>query len=225
MVTPAAVLGAMAAGLGATSAGAGAPPDAPGAVVARALQVSEDTGYLPVQSHGRWVLAGPGSWLQPTISTTSTPWRWSPGRCTVLDASLIPGLETFVRGQIAATFAGAEQARLLSALDARVGGLETVAACVRPPGAALTGPPGPIRDETTVTHLSVAGATATATAVVHVTDWQGGVTAIPTAGGGRRVGWAVVRNVVDATYDLTRRPGGRWRVVALRARFAPGGGP
>jgi hypothetical protein len=42
------------------------------AVVERALQVSDDALYLPVQLHGRWTLAGPGSWLQPIISTTSS---------------------------------------------------------------------------------------------------------------------------------------------------------
>lgn len=54
-----------------------------------------------------------------------------------------------------------------------------------------------------------------------MTDWQGGVTDVTTAGGGRRVGWAVVSNVVDATYKLTRLSDGQWRVVALTGRFAP----
>jgi len=195
------------------------------AVVARALQVSDDAVYLPVQLHGRWTLASPGSWLQPSISTTSSPWRWTAARCTVFDSSLVPGMEAFMQAQIAATFGGLEEARLTTAFEAKAARLGTAAACVRPPGAVTVGPPGPIRDRTTVTKLSVSGTTATAAGVVHVTDWQGGVTHVPTAHGGRLVGWAVVPGMLDTTYRLVRGHKDGWRVVALTARFAPGSGP
>ncbi len=195
------------------------------AVVERALQVSDDALYLPVQLHGRWTLASPGSWLQRTISTTSSPWRWTPARCTVFDSSLVPGMEAFMHVQIAATFAGAEAERLTATFDARATRLGSTGACVRPPGAVIVGPPGPIRDRTLVTSLSLSGTTASAGGVVHVTDWQGGVTHAPTAHGGRLVGWAVVPGVLDTTYRLVRGRDGGWRVVALTARFAPGSRP
>jgi hypothetical protein len=115
------------------------------AVVKRALQVSDDALYLPVQLHGRWRLTGPGSWLQPTISTISSPWRWTATRCTVLDSSLVPGMEAFMHAQIAATFAGAEAARLTATFDAKATRLGTTGACVRPPGAVTVGPPAPSR--------------------------------------------------------------------------------
>jgi hypothetical protein len=76
-----------------------------------------------------------------------------------------------------------------------------------------------------VTHLSLSAATGAPADVVHLTDWQGGVTDVTTAGGGRRGGWAVVSNVVNATYTLARLSDGRWRVVALTGRFAPGSEP
>ena len=97
------------------------------------------------------------------------------------------------------------------------------APCRRPDTGLVLGPPGPLRDRSTVTHLGVFGTTALAAAVVHATDWQGGVSNA-TAGGGRRVDWAVVPNVVDVTYSLARSHG-RWRVVAITGRFAPGSGP
>ncbi|MGA2930597.1 MAG: hypothetical protein ABSE98_00730 [Acidimicrobiales bacterium] len=207
------------------SGSSGSSQGSPAAVVERAEQVWDDAGYLPVQSGGHWTLASPGSWLQPTISLTSSPWRWTAGRCTVFDASLVPGMEAFMHAQIAATFAGAEAARVTATFDARLPRLGTTGACVRPPGGLTLGPPGPIRDRTTVTHLSLSGATGAAAGVVHMTDWQGGVTGVTTAGGGRRVSWAVVSNVVDATYKLARLSDGRWRVVALTGRFAPGSEP
>ena len=193
------------------------------AVVERALQVSDDAVYLPVQSRGRWTLTSPGSWLQPTISTTSSPWRWTAkGRCTVFDPTLIPGMTAFLHAQIAATFGGAEAAQVRSTFDTRVQRLEPTP-CLRAPGLAL-GPPGPLRDRTSVRYIAFSGSTATAAAVVHATDWQSGVTHKPTAGGGRRINWAVVTNTVDVTYMLARSHGG-WRVTAITGRFAPGGGP
>ena len=194
------------------------------AVVERALQVSDDAVYLPVQSEGRWTLASPGSWLQPSIGTTSSPWRWSAnGRCTVFDPSLIPGMTAFMHAQIAATFSGAEATRIRSTFDARVRHLEP-APCLRPPTLAL-GPPGPLRDRTSVRYIAFSGSTATAAAVVHATDWQSGVTLKPTAGGGRRINWAIVSNTVDVTYTLERGRSRGWRVVAITGRFAPGGQP
>jgi hypothetical protein len=227
-ITVLAGLLAVAALLCACGSGSGSsesPPGPAAAVVERAEQVGDDAGYLPVQSRGHWTLAGPGSWLQPTISLTSSPWRWTAGRCTVFDASLVPGMKAFMRAQIAATFAGAEAARVTATFDAKLARLDTTGACVRPPGGLTLGPPGPIRDWTTVTHLSLSGATGVAAGVVHTTDWQGGVTDVTTGGGGRRVGWAVVSNVVDATYKLARLSDGRWRVVALTGQFAPGSEP
>jgi hypothetical protein len=198
-------------------------PDTAETVVARALQVSDDAVYLPVQSHGRWTLASPGSWLQPTISTTSSPWRWTVvGRCTVIDPALIPGLVAFMRAQIADTFAGAEATKVTATFEARVRQLEP-APCRRPDSGLVLGPPGPLRDRSTVTHLAVFGPTALAAVVVHATDWQGGVSNAR-AGGGRRVDWAEVPNVVDVTYSLARSHS-RWRVVAITGRFAPGSGP
>ncbi len=146
------------------------------------------------------------------------------GRCTVFDASLVPGMEAFMHAQIAATFAGAEAARVPR--RSTPGSHGSARRGVRaPPGGAHARAPGPIRDRTTVTHLSLSGATGAAAGVVHLTDWQGGVTDVTTAGGGRRGGWAVVSNVVDATYTLARLSDGRWRVVALTGRFAPGSEP
>ncbi len=195
------------------------------AAVARALQVFDDADYLPVQSHGRWTLAGPGSWLQHSMSTTSSPWRWTAaGRCTVFDPSLIAGMAAFMHAQIAATFTGAEAAQVRSTFDARVRRIDP-ARCVRSPTSMVLGPPGPLRDRTSVRYVAFSGATATAAAVVHQTDWQGSATHAPTPGGGRRVNWAVVSNVVDVTYKLARVHGGGWRVVAFTGRFAPGGGP
>jgi len=203
-----------------------APASASAAVVvARAEQVWDDALYLPVRSGGHWALAGPGSWLQPAISLTSSPWHWTTARCTVFDTSLLPGMEAFLRAQIAATFAGAAAALVTATFDAKVGRLGTAAACVRPPGGLTLGPPGPIRDRTTVTHLSLSGSSGTATGVVHLTDWQGGVSRLPAPGGGRRVRWAVVSNVVDTSYTLTRLRDGQWRVVGMAGRFAPGSGP
>jgi len=194
------------------------------AVVARALQVADDAGYLPVQSHGRWTLASPGSWLQYSMSTTSSPWRWTvAGRCTVLDPSLVAGMTAFMHAQIAGTFAGAEAAHVRSGFDARVRRVDP-SSCVRSATSMVLGPPGPLRDRASVRYVVVSGATATAAAVVHQTDWQGSVTHAPTPGGGRRVNWAVVSNVVDVTYNLAQVHGG-WRVVAFTGRFAPGGGP
>ena len=211
------------------SAGAAAAPSAAAnqdaaAVVARALQVADDAGYLPVQAHGRWTLASPGSWLQHSMSTTSTPWRWTAaGRCTVFDPSLLAGMAAFMHAQIAATFAGAEAAQVRSDFDARVRRLEP-APCVRSASGMVLGPPGPLLDRTSVRYVAFAGGAATAAAVVHQTDWQSGVTHAPTPDGGRRVNWAVVSNVLDVTYKLARI-GGDWRVVAFTGRFAPGGGP
>ena len=220
----AAVLGCAAPLTACGSSPAALQPDTARVVVTRALQVSDDAVYLPVQSGGRWTLASPGSWLQPEISTTSSPWRWTAvGRCTVIDPALIPGLTAFMHAQIADTFAGAEEAKVRSTFDTSVQRLEP-APCRRPPTALVLGPPGPLRDRSTVIHLTVFGTTALAEAAVHVTDWQGGVATTPTAGGGRRVDWATVSNVVDVTYSLARNHG-RWRVVAITGRFAPGSGP
>jgi hypothetical protein len=194
------------------------------AVVERALQVSDDAVYLPVQSQGRWTLASPGSWLQPSISTSSSPWRWTTkGRCTVFDPALVPGMTAFMHEQIAGTFGGAEAAQIRSTFDTKVRRLAP-APCLRSTGLAL-GPPGPLRDRTSVRYIAFSGSSATAAAVVHMTDWQGGVTNKPTAGGGRRINWAVVSNAVDVTYKLTRGRDGGWRVVAFTGRFAPGSEP
>ena len=64
--------------------GGHARPGAAITLLAGALQVSDDALYLPVQLHGRWRLASLGSWLQPRISTTSLPWRWTAASCTVI---------------------------------------------------------------------------------------------------------------------------------------------
>jgi hypothetical protein len=112
------------------------------------------------------------------------------GRCTVIDPAFLPGLVAFMRAPIADTFAGAEATKVTATFEARVRQLEP-APCRRPDTALVHGPPGPLRDRTTVTHLAVFGTTALAAAVVHASDWQGGVSNA-TAGGGRRVDWAVV---------------------------------
>jgi hypothetical protein len=97
--------------------------------------------------------------------------------------------------------------------------------CVRSDPFLVVGPPGPILDRTRVVKVAVTGVTATVTAQVAVTDWQGGVTGRATAGNGRRVGWRVVHGLLDTRYVLDRDSSGRWRVRSSRANFAPGYGP
>ena len=92
--------------------GASATPAAPTdpqltGTVARAQQAFDDAVYLPVQVHGHWDLSGPlRTWLQPSISVTSEPWRWAPERCAVLDPALASGMRAFLLAQIGRLFAG-----------------------------------------------------------------------------------------------------------------------
>ena len=194
-------------------------------VVGQAKQVADDAVYLPVQDNGQWALAGPGSWLQPVISAESTPWRWVHYRCVTLDPKLAPGTRAFMTRQIAYTFAGALVTNLTRQLDERLS-RDTSQACANNVPNVAEGPPGPIRDRTVVEHVSVSGRTASVTARVYVTDWQGGVTHVPAPRGGRRVGWATVPGVLNAKYLLMKGEGpDGWRVVNLAWQFAPGSGP
>ena len=175
-------------------------------------------------SRGRWVLAGPaGTWLQPVISSTSSPWRWR-YPCAVLDPALVAGLRAFMEKEIDATFTTALAASYIDRLHQGLARATETTCVTEDPGVA-EGPPGPINDRTVVRHVSVSGKTAVVTAVVDLTDWQGGVTGTPVPGGGRRVGWATVHNALDATYRLVESTGDSWRVSSFAANFAPGSGP
>lgn len=204
----------------------GSPADAQiTAVASRARQALDDATYFPVEVGGRWVLSGPpGSWLQRAITTHSTPWYWNAARCTVLDTSLVPGMRIFMHEQLTALFTGALAASLESQFDHRVQ-RSTAALCPKPDPNLVTGPPGPILDQTRVETTVVRGTTATVTAQITVTDWQGGVTDRPTVAQGRVVGWAVVHNLLDAHYLLHRDTSGRWQVSSYTATFVPGHGP
>jgi len=75
--------------------------------VEQAQQAMDDAVYLPVQVNGRWELSGRmRTWLQPSISTISDPWRWAPARCAVLDPALAPGMRAFMLGEIGRLFGG-----------------------------------------------------------------------------------------------------------------------
>lgn len=219
-----AVLMAVAASACSSATSSATPIDEVSSVAARALQVADDAVYLPVQVDGRWSLAGPpGTWLQPSISTTSTPWRWN-YPCAVIDPALVPGMTSFMEGEIARTFNGAKAANLTTRLRQRLQ-QSTNTSCHSLNPSVAQGPPGPILDRLVIEHVSVSGGTATVRGEVHVTDWQGGVSHVPTVDGGRQVAWATVPGLLDATYRLRRDPDGQWLVTSLSATFAPGHNP
>ena len=191
-------------------------------VVSRAQQAADDVASFPVEIHGRWVLSGPkGTWLQRDISPSSEPWLWTSSRCTVLNASLVPGMRSFMHTQLTGLFtsalAASLESRFLRTLD-----MSTNPQCVRNNQTLTVGPPGPILDQTRISKVQVTGASASIAARVTVTDWQGGVTHQATAGNGRVVGWAVVRGLLNARYVLHRDASGRWRVSSYSTTFVPG---
>ncbi len=188
-----------------TSATSSATPiDEVSSVAAQALQVADDAAYLPVEVNGRWSLAGPpGTWLQPSISTTSSPWRWN-YPCAVIDSTLVPGMTSFMDGEIARTFSPAKAATLRTQLQQRLDQSTNTSCHSLNPNVA-EGPPGPILDRLVIEHVSVSGGTATVQGEVHVTDWQGGVSHVPTADGGRQV-------------ELGNRPGTSGRHLPAAAR-------
>ena len=193
-------------------------------VAERAQQVADDTVYLPVQVNGQWVLAGPpGTWLQGSISTTSSPWRWD-YPCAVLDPSLVSGIRAFMTDAITQTFSGKEAALLQGRLDQKLGP-SISSGCHSPNPNVAEGPPGPILDRLVIQNVSVVGSRATVTGQVHVTDWQGGVTHIAVPGGGRQVGWATVPGLLNSSFTLEMGSDGHWRVTAFSSTFAPGHEP
>jgi hypothetical protein len=133
-------------------------------------------------------------------------------------------MTSFMEGEIARTFSGAKAATLTTRLQQ---GLRqsTNTSCHSPNPKVAEGPPGPILDRLVIEHVSVSGRTATVRGEVHVTDWQGGVSHVPTADGGRRVNWATVPGLLDATYQLRRAQDGQWLVTSFSAAFAPGHNP
>jgi len=194
-------------------------------VVAHAQQAAADVSYLPVEVGGRWVLSGPeGVWRQSEISTRSAPWHWNAARCTVLNASLVPGMRTFMHRELTALFTRPLAASLESRLLHKVQ-ISTKSRCVKNNPTLTVGPPGPILERTRVSKVDVTGMNATVTARVTVTDWQGGVTDRVTSASGRAVGWAVVHGQLDARYVLDRDASGQWKVSSYRSTFAPGSEP
>jgi hypothetical protein len=196
-------------------------PSSISAVAGRAQQVADDTVYLPVEVNGRWVLSGPpGTWLQPSISATSTPWRWD-YPCAVLDPSLVDGIKGFMKDEIARTFSGHDaallQAKLINGLGPSIS-----AGCHSPDPNVAEGPPGPILDRLVIQNVVMSGSLATVIGQVHVTDWQGGVSHTPVPNGGRRVTWRKVPGVLDATYSLRIGSDDNWRVTSFTSSFAPG---
>ncbi|MHB1584522.1 MAG: hypothetical protein ACYCU7_14275 [Acidimicrobiales bacterium] len=192
----------------------------------RAQQASDDAVYLPVQVDGHWALSGPkGTWLQSSISSTSTPWRWRTYPCVNLDAALVPGLRSYMLHQIAQIFSGSLAVRLRTLFVQKLGHDDSATCNDANSGRIAEGPLGPILDTTDVRRVSVDGATARVDAQVHVTDWQGGVTHVPTSGNGRTVGWAVVPGLLNATYTLSENTRHQWHVTAMTEDFAPGHGP
>ena len=191
--------------------------------VERAQQASDDAVYLPVRVQGQWELSGPmRTWLQPSISTISDPWRWAPERCAVLDPALAPGMRAFLLGQLGRLFAGSLETGLKASFVTHLAHV-TLPNCVNPNRSA-SGPPGPLIDHTTVRDVGTHGDEILVHALVSVDDWQSGVSHIPTAGNGRRVGWRLVRGLLDSQYTL-RAVGGSWKVVAIASSFAPGHEP
>jgi hypothetical protein len=195
-------------------------------VVQRAQQAADDAVYFPVQMDDQWVLSGPkGTWLQSTISSTSSPWRWRTYPCASLDPSLASSMDSFMHRVIDETFTGALASELESMFEQKLARSNSTV-CLDPNGGRVAyGPPGPIRDTTIVKGISIDGGTAAVTAQVQVTDWQGGVTQVPAAGGGRRVGWAVVPGLLDSKYSLRLYNGHRWLVTGLSSSFALGHEP
>jgi hypothetical protein len=191
--------------------------------VERAQQAFDDAAYLPVQVRGRWELSGPmRTWLQPSISTISDPWRWAPERCPVLDPALAPGMRAFLLAQIGRLFAGSLENSLKSQFVAHLGRV-TSPTCINPARSA-EGPPGPIIDHTTVHSVILHSGEIVVHAQVAVDDWQSGVSHVSTPGNGRRIGWRLVRGLLDSEYTL-RAVGTSWKVVAISANFAPGHEP
>jgi hypothetical protein len=212
--------------MGAAISSCGSPSSqAIAAVVSRAKQAADDSSYFPVQVGGRWALSGPkGTWLQPIISTNSSPWRWTAGRCTVIEDSLVPGMRTFMRGQFHDLFTPELAAKLEAQFLRRVQ-VSTAPNCVKVDPTLVVGPPGPILDQTKVENVVVSGTSASVTAQVKQTDWQGGVLHRAAPGTGRFVGWAVVPGLLDATFQLRQDASGKWRVSTFEAAFAPGHEP
>jgi hypothetical protein len=144
-------------------------------VVSRAKQAADDSSYFPVEVGGRWTLSGTkGTWLQPTISTSSSSWRWTARRSTVIDDSLVPGMRAFMQGQFDDLFTPDLGSKLESQFLRRIQ-VSTDPNCVMLDPTLVGGPPGPILDQTKVKSVVVNGTTASVTAQVKQTDWQGGV--------------------------------------------------
>jgi len=99
----------------------------------------------------------------------------------------------------------------------------TLPNCINPNRSAV-GPPGPIIDRTDVDGVTTTGTEIVVRAQVSVEDWQSGVSHTPTPGNGRRLGWRLVRGLLDSSYTL-ERAGTSWKVVASSWTFAPGHGP
>jgi hypothetical protein len=208
-------------GLGAAASPTPSPQIA--TIVERAQQAADDAVYLPVRVHGRWVLSGPmRAWLQPSISLISTPWRWAPERCAVLDPSLGPGMRSFMLGQIHRLFAGSLADSLTTQFSERLTSV-TLPDCINPNRSA-SGPPGPIIDRTAVGGVRAKGHEIVVHAQVNVDDWQSGVSHTATPGNGRRIGWRLVRGLLDSSYTLARADTS-WKVVAMSWAFAPGHSP
>jgi len=211
-------------GTGAASATPAAPTTPQLAeTIARAQQAFDDAVYLPVRVHGHWELSGSmRTWLQPSISLTSEPWRWAPERCAVLDPVLAPGMRVFLLTQIDRLFTGPLHDTLRSQFLAHLGRVSSPS-CVNPNRSA-TGPPGPLIDHTSIDRVTRRGSEIVVHAQVAVDDWQSGVSHLATPGNGRRIGWRLVRGLLDAQYTL-RAVGASWKVVAISSNFAPGHQP
>lgn len=191
--------------------------------VEQAQQAMDDAVYLPAQVNGRWELSGRmRTWLQPSISTISDPWRWAPARCAVLDPALAPGMRAFMLGQIGRLFGGSLAGQLKTIVVRRIDAASSPT-CLNP-NASASGPPGPLIDHTTVGSVAFRGNEIIVHARVAVDDWQSGVSHVPTPGNGRRIGWRLVRGLLNSRYTL--RPSGRlWKVVSASSNFAPGHEP
>ncbi len=217
-----ALLGAV-VGFGLASAASTTPSQQIVTIVERAQQASDDAAYLPVQVDGRWVLSGPmRAWLQPSISLISAPWRWAPERCAVLDPSLAPGMRSFMFDEIKRLFAGSLADSLTTQFSERLTRV-TLPNCVNPNRSA-SGPPGPIIERTAVGGVTAKGGEIVVHAQVSVDDWQSGVSHTATPGNGRRIGWRLVRGLLDSSHTL-ERAGASWKVVAMSSAFAPGHSP
>ena len=199
-------------------------PSQAAVVAARAQQVLDDAVYLPVTVNGHWALFGRArTWLQPTMSTTSTPWRWV-YPCARLDPKLVPGMRAYETSEIRSTFSGELALSLLTRFSQHLARVTDPKCSSLSPGVAQ-GPPGPIIDQFVAQSGSGQGGDAVVRGQAKVTDWQSGVSHKPAPEGGRFLGWRKVPGLLDVSYTLHKDLDGRWRVAALTANFAPGHEP